>query len=913
MTLNFQPIFFPILVLAAYASLNTLDFTISKAFTTLSIIGLLAGPLLEVLGNISQVAAAAASFGRIQDFLTMSSNDDSTSIEQITLLRTSHEQGNMLLKKNIWAVLVDANIGVKMGESAVLKGLSLGIQSYMITVIVGPVGSGKSMLLKALIGEALLISGNVNLAHTSIALCKDEAWLINSPILTNILAGEACEEGWYNTVLDACGIEDNFQTLAHDVDVEIGSMGSSLSGGQRQRVLRIILVTTFSRAKLPKGFSLSENWPDRPYGLMPVALARAVYSRKQVLLLDDPFSGLDTDTTEVIRRRLLGPTGLLKRTRRTLVLATNTRNNLSYADDVIVLSGDGTLIVHGSYESLAWQGHLVSISKTDRSTQRIRGSRHTQNATRRTGDFSAYAYYLKSFRREHTLIFLTAFVLRVFSVTFPQVWLQRWSEANEASPGDHLGMYIGVYTMFGVLGIFIVIVPRSANNLHNLLLDAVMHAPYSFIFSTDTGIILNRFSQDMTLIDSQLPSAFLQTVVAVAGAIGGGILIAAGSKFMAATVPVCIALLYMLQKFYLRLSRQVRLMDLEAKSPLFTHFTETLHGLQTIRAFDWQERQILTCLAVVLVTLAVNLRGSTSSGSMGVALVSILGFNQILAQAIIAWTNLETSIGAIIRTNEFVTDILPESQPTTPAYLLTLDASYGSVEFKNVTASYVLGESPVIRDVSLSIKAGQKVAICGRSGGGKSSLLLLLARMFDPSHGTITVGGVSLDDLHRQDVRSQITFIPQDPVLLPGSVRFNADPSGETNDDDILAAVHRVGLGSSFSNKETLDRDMKSVPLSRGQKQLLGIARAMLRKGSIIVMDEATSGLDAEGDQAVRDLMKGAWKDKTVVAIMYKLHLVEDFDQVAVVEAGHIVEFGDPRVLSTDAGSFFAKLSHGRQ
>ncbi|KAI9838546.1 MAG: hypothetical protein M1819_004855 [Sarea resinae] len=478
-----------------------------------------------------------------------------------------------------------------------------------------------------------------------------------------------------------------------------------------------------------------------------------------------------------------------------------------------------------------------------------------------------------------------------------------------------------------------------------------MNAPYLFHSSTDSGVTLNRFSQDMSLIDSQLPAAFQQTSVAVAVAIGGGILIAAGSKFMAVTIPFCLLILYVLQKFYLRLSRQVsrkimrvsKLHCLSSKSPLFTHFTDTNHGLHTIRAFGWQTRHVERCLelldrsqqpaylllciqrwlglaldllimglAVVLVSLVVGLSGSTSGSSIGVALINILGFNQTLATAITSYTALETSIGAIVRTKNFVAETTPESNPPPSPWRTSSSdwPSRGEIELRDVNVAYSPTEPLVLRDFNLVVPAGHKVAICGRSGCGKSSLVLLLARLLDcSSAGVVSIDGVPIGERTRETVRSALTILPQDLVVIPGTVRENVDPSGTRSDGEIVAALCNVGLAHVASSEQALNMAVEKVPLSRGQRQLFALASASLRESKVVILDEATSHLDAESEQVVKDLVLGKWRHSTVLAVVHRLAAVVDYyDMVAVIDAGRVVEYGDPRELMAQEGSWFGAL-----
>jgi ATP-binding cassette subfamily C (CFTR/MRP) protein 1 len=323
--------------------------------------------------------------------------------------------------------------------------------------------------------------------------------------------------------------------------------------------------------------------------------------------------------------------------------------------------------------------------------------------------------------------------------------------------------------------IMVKIVPRSGLKLHWILLTTITTAPLSYFATTDAGIILNRFSQDMTIIDGPLPISLLQLTGDLSKIVWDVALICYGSYYLVAFVPFIGALLYAVQKFYLRTSRQLRLLDLEMKSPLFTHFSETQEGLATIRAFQWQSSfyasflqkmdasqkpnyllymiqqwlglclaLIVAGIAIVLVAFATQFHNQSSGGQIGVALISVMGFSSSLAALISHWTSLETSIGAVTRLKQLELEVKPEDLTsecsTTPSSWPTT----GAVVYEGVSAGYGDHKPQVLHDVSLSIRPGEKIGICGRTGSGKSTLVALIFRLLPMSTGSVAVDGVDL-------------------------------------------------------------------------------------------------------------------------------------------------------------------------
>ena len=350
--------------------------------------------------------------------------------------------------------------------------------------------------------------------------------------------------------------------------------------------------------------------------------------------------------------------------------------------------------------------------------------------SRQTGDVTLYMYYFKSLGWGSTIALGILMCGYAVFLKFPSVWVQWWSEAETSDPGVYTNLYVGIYGLFCglcvlslILGIFLLFqygIPKSSIGLHARLLKTVMQAPYWFFVETDIGEILNRFSQDMSLISLQLPFALEDTLFNVAVAIVGAILITIGSKWSAVVIPPLLFILYILQKFYLRTSRQIRLLDLEAKSPLYSYFLQTLQGVVTIRAFGWQVSYarenaalldnsqrpfylmysiqrwlnfvldvVVAAIATIIMTLATQLE-VTSAGALGVSLVNILSFSRDLNYLIRTWTDLETSLGAISRVRSFEAETpceyLPDENSTPPAQW----PSEGKVRIEGLTSSYRL-------------------------------------------------------------------------------------------------------------------------------------------------------------------------------------------------------------------------------
>lgn len=473
----------------------------------------------------------------------------------------------------------------------------------------------------------------------------------------------------------------------------------------------------------------------------------------------------------------------------------------------------------------------------------------------------------------------------------------------------------------------------------------------------------------MTIIDTELPYSFVDFCFSTITALMGAILMCLSAGYFAATMPPVILLVWVLQKFYLRTSRQMRLLDLEAKSPLYSHFIESLSGLVTIRAFGWgdnfqvsdllsshspvisnillrhqhtdlnQERNLilldasqkpyylLFCiqrwlalvldllvmvLAVILMVLVVQLRDKISPGFVGLALLNVMGFNTSLAQIIKCWTNLETALGAISRLISFSATTKSENAAEERNSVVESWPEHGSIEFKNVSASYSSSPSEedlVIKNLSLSVSPGEKIGICGRSGSGKSSLITTLFRMLEVTPDSeILIDGVSILTLPRELIREKLNAIPQEPFFIRGSIRLNADPYSLHTDDKIITAIKKVQLWDLVQAKGGLDADLDAEFFSHGQRQLFCLARAILRRSKVVVLDEVTSSVDAKSDELMQGVLRAEFKDATILAVAHRLDTLMDFDRVVVLGEGEIKEIGNPKELLESRKGLFWDL-----
>ncbi|VTO84019.1 unnamed protein product [Fusarium graminearum] len=863
-----------------------------------ALVSLVTQPLVTILVSLMQIAGVVAGCGRIQAFLLLKEQDIMTAevpenglAVAINNACYSTDEGNTLL--------TDVNMRVVQGT---------------IKMIVGKVGSGKSTLLKAIIGENTPSQGSVK-TEASVAYCDQVPWLRNTTISKNIIGQSQHDQKWLATVIRSCALDEDLAQLPQGQETVVGSRGVALSGGQKQRV----------------------------------ALARAVYSQSKLIILDDVFSSLDQTTSDTVFDRLLGEKGLLRKS--TVILATSNARFLSSADCITVVDEGRITRNQITYSELELTETLKVITPTQ-SPEIVQkdiatvSPKEEIDLSRKTGDTECYKIYVRSMGWKVIGIVFPTAVMGAVMEAMPQIWLRIWTEKGDGSKdAKYVGGYVGLVVAAMILALvnisyFLIMgVEKSSNNLHEQLLKSVCRAPLRFFTTTENGSILNRFSQDMTLIDMSLPLAFYLTLdLTLRGLVQTGV-VASGASYFGAFLPLSFLALYLIQKYYLRTSRQMRLLDLEAKTPLYTQFTEITAGLSTVRTFGWSKElldesfillntsqkpfYLMFCIqrwlelvldlfvagmAMLLVTIALRIPGTTSEGAIGLSMVNLLGLNLTLTTVIDQWTSLETSLGAIARLKAFIGSTPNENKDAEKE--MPDNWPIGKIEIEGITASYSYESEPVLHDVSLVVEPGQKVCLCGRSGSGKSSLVLSILRLLELQSGSIRIDGQDLTKIPRQYIRSQITTIPQDTVNMSGTVRHNMDPEELVQADEVLiAALKKTTLWSVVETRGGLDADVSTLGLSVGQRQLFCLARALLSHSNIVLLDEPSSSVDDATTKEVRQVIREVMHGRTVIEVTHRLDHVTDFDVVVVMKDGRIVETGSPRNLLTQHSAL--KALHG--
>lgn len=848
---------FAIFIAVANGTSQPLD--AARMFVSLSFLTIMSQPLSMLFQSGPQISSMIACFNRIGKFVETKERED-----------PRQDVGDNETEKGIANVEIrNGTFGWSSKSPPELRNVNILFPHGKLTLIVGPVGCGKTTLLKGLLREIPHVQGTVVMPSSNLAYCDQPPWIINGTVKENVTKFSREDPAYYNSVLTACSLHEDLKQLHEGDSSNVGSKGITLSGGQKQRV----------------------------------SLARALFARRHINVFDDVLSGLDANTESQVFAHVFGPDGLLKRNGSTVIFATNAVHFLPYADHIVCIGPDGEIIQQGSFSELnGTDGYVRQLAV--KGTQGLPKAHHdigsppfkcteSKTSSTITADVpqrsqpekprGVYRYYFKSIGHRMAILYVVLAAIYAFLYTFPYIWVKWWTDANAQDPWNRTPYYMGIYAMLQVLCLtslvifawhaIITIVTSSGLNLHQTLLTTALRAPLSFFERTDTGVTLNRFTQDLQMVDNELPLAALNIACSGLIVVGQMLLIINTSYWLALSFPAILFVLWALQKVYLRTSRQLRHLDIETKAPLYSQFVESLDGLASIRAFGWQAplkallyehlemsqrpfylllvvqrwlSVVLDCITagfvlLLLLVIIVAVRDTVSPGFAGVALANLINLSGSLTTVVNVWTQMETSIASIQRIRDFEKDVPPESGGQGKVATPSNWPSKGAIDIRNLVATYKDGTVTALRNVTMNIKPGEKIGICGRTGSGKTSLALALFRMVGVDGGSIAIDGVDIAHVDPDTLRSAINGIAQDPYLMTGTVRLNADPYGTKSDEQITKALASVHLHRVVENKGGLDAEMKDDTLSQGEKQLFCLARAILKCSSVVVFDEATS------------------------------------------------------------------------
>ncbi|CAG8569610.1 26962_t:CDS:10 [Dentiscutata erythropus] len=923
-------------------------------FSSLALFSSLKIPLLRLPLVIASIADAYVAINRISEFLQADElsglpviNPDEQYAIKVTDgefiwetftpddLTKTHENSHLLSPRS---QLCNINIKIPRGK---------------LIAIVGSVGSGKSSLLSALVGEMKRIKGDVSFGG-NVGYCPQTAWIQNATLRDNITFGLPFDEERYQKVIKDCCLEPDLEVLPAADLTEIGERGINLSGGQKQRV----------------------------------SIARAVYYNADIVLLDDPLSAVDAYVGKYIFTNCIKG-ALAKKTR---LLVTHHLHYLPQVDYIIYME-DGKIAEQGTYEELMNDGKTFSKliaeygeaknSEVKKDKESTLDEKENKNHT-----FILYKglmskeeqyrgavnneIYLAYFRNAGGFLLILTIILLLIMAQVANIgtniWLMFWSNNTFNLPKE---LYIGIYCAWGATeGIFYVLCGilisyggvKAARRLHDNAIKRILKAPTSFFDTTPLGRIINR--KDVDTCDNLLSESFRMFFLSILNIIGTFILIVVVYVWFIIPLVPLIILYYLVALYYRASNRELKRLDSVLRSSLYAHFSETLLGLPIIRAYREQERFLrnneafldienrayflmicaqqwlsvrLEAITNVLLFFAslfgIIFRFSVLPSMTGLVMAYALQVIIVFCWCIKAFAKLETNMNSVERLIHYsenleveAKNIIPDNRPSSEW------PTCGEIHIKNLEIKYRLDSPLVLKGISIDIMAAEKIGIVGRTGCGKSTLANSFFRLIEATSGNIIIDNIDISTIGLQDLRSNITIIPQDPVLFNGTIRSNLDPFNKHSDLELWDALCRVHLieNSSYTfekkNSEAnlsvseqknenhkplmLDSPVKENGLnfSQGQKQLIEIARALVRHSKLIIIDEATASIDFKTDHLIQATIREEFKDHTVITIAHRLRTVADYDRILVMDSGNVIEFDIPYLLMQKSDGVFRKM-----
>ncbi|KAH7326381.1 P-loop containing nucleoside triphosphate hydrolase protein [Stachybotrys elegans] len=987
-TWSTAPFFVSCSTFAVFVLTQDRPLTTEIVFPALALFNLLTFPLAVLPMVITAIVEATVAVGRLTDFLTA----DELQSDAVVVKPAPEAMGEETV------IIRDGTFTWNRSEAkTTLKDIDFTAYKGELTCLVGRVGAGKTSFLQSILGDLYKVKGHAEVRGT-VAYASQQTWILNATVKENIVFGYRYDAEFYDKTVKACALLDDFAQLPDGDETVVGERGISLSGGQKARV----------------------------------SLARAVYARADIYLLDDVLSAVDSHVGKHIIDNVLGPRGLLST--KTRILATNAIPVLRQASFITFLK-DGEIKEKGTYRELAASKGLVAevlrtagqdtngassssatISETSTviesesihdkeeleeaqeqvpemapiklgasmldkprstsmatlrraSTASFRGPRGKltdeevagSSRTKQAKEFveqgkvkwSVYRQYAKENNLVAVAIYLVALLAAQTGTIAASVWLKHWSEQNQYSgSNDHVGMYIGVYFAFGIGSSVLTVVQtlilwifcsiEASRKLHERMANAIFRSPMSFFDTTPAGRILNRFSSDIYRVDEVLARVFNMLFVNLAKSGFTLVVISVTTPaFVSLIIPLSLTY-YLIQRYYLRTSRELKRLDSVTRSPIYAHFQESLGGVSTIRAYRQQHRfelenewrldanlrayfpsisanrwlaiRLEFIGAVVILAAAgfgiisVTSHSGLTPGAVGLSMSYALQITSSLNWIVRQTVEVETNIVSVERVLEYAAlpseapEIIPSRRP---------QASWpekGEIEFVNYSTRYREGLDLVLKNINLDIKSHEKIGVVGRTGAGKSSLTLALFRLIEPATGHIDIDKVDTSRMGLLDLRRRLAIIPQDAALFEGTVRDNLDPAHVHDDTELWSVLDHARLKDHVASMEGgLEAKINEggSNLSQGQRQLVSLARALLTPSNILVLDEATAAVDVETDTMLQATLRSPlFANRTIITVAHRLNTIMDSDRVVVLDKGEVVEFDTPSALFKKQGVF---------
>ncbi|EDL10649.1 ATP-binding cassette sub-family C member 9 isoform c [Mus musculus] len=947
----------------AYASGNNLK--PAEAFASLSLFHILVTPLFLLSTVVRFAVKAIISVQKLNEFLLSDEiGEDSWRAGEGTLPFESCKKHTGVVTNGYFswgsglATLSNIDIRIPTGQLTMIVGQVGCGKSSLLLAILGEMQTLEGKVYWNNVNESEpSFEATRSRSRYSVAYAAQKPWLLNATVEENITFGSPFNRQRYKAVTDACSLQPDIDLLPFGDQTEIGERGINLSGGQRQRIcVARALYQNTNIVFLDDPFSaLDIHLSDH---LMQEGILKFLQDDKRTVVLVTHKLQYLTHADWIIAMKdgsVLREGTLKDIQTKDVELYEHWKTLMNRQDQELEkdMEADQTTLERKTLRRAMYsreaKAQMEDEDEEEEEEEDEEDNMSTVMRLRTKMPWKTCWWYLTS--GGFFLLFLMIFskLLKHSVIVAIDYWLATWtSEYSINHPGKaDQTFYVAGFSILCGAGIFLCLVTSltvewmgltAAKNLHHNLLNKIILGPIRFFDTTPLGLILNRFSADTNIIDQHIPptlESLTRSTLLCLSAIG--MISYATPVFLVALAPLGVAF-YFIQKYFRVASKDLQELDDSTQLPLLCHFSETAEGLTTIRAFRHETRFKQRMLeltdtnniaylflsaanrwlevrtdylgaCIVLTASIASISGSSNSGLVGLGLLYALTITNYLNWVVRNLADLEVQMGAVKKVNSFLT---MESEN----YEGTMDPSQvpehwpqeGEIKIHDLCVRYENNLKPVLKHVKAYIKPGQKVGICGRTGSGKSSLSLAFFRMVDIFDGKIVIDGIDISKLPLHTLRSRLSIILQDPILFSGSIRFNLDPECKCTDDRLWEALEIAQLKNMVKSLPGgLDATVTEggENFSVGQRQLFCLARAFVRKSSILIMDEATASIDMATENILQKVVMTAFADRTVVTIAHRVSSIVDAGLVLVFSEGILVECDTgPNLLQHKNGLF---------
>ncbi|KAJ7116426.1 P-loop containing nucleoside triphosphate hydrolase protein [Mycena epipterygia] len=842
-----------------------------------------------------------------------------------------------------------------------VQNINMRIPRGTLAGVVGRVGSGKSSLMQGLIGEMRRVGGEFSYGG-KVAYCPQTAWIQNATLRDNVLFGQPFDSDRYWSIMETACLLPDLNLLPDGDLTEIGEKGINLSGGQKQRV-NIARALYYGADVIIFDDPLSAVDANVGKSLFHNAILGLIEQGKTVILVTHALHFLSQcHYIYTLENGRISEHGSYQE-------LLDKKGEFARLDKEFGGGGSGE---GESAENLVTVTVTVEELKMKSAkaggTGKVAGKLIVKER-RTTGSVSwrVYGSYLKAGRGYITLPFVLLAIIGMQGCQISNSYTLVWWQANTFN--RPFSFYQTLYAVLGVsqatftflMGVAIDFLSMSAaQNLHHDSVHNILYAPMSFFDTIPMGRIIGVFGKDIDTIDNLLSMSLRMFTLVMSNMSSAIILISVLEHyFIIAAVAIGCGYSYF-AAFYRASARELKRLDAMLRSVLYAHLSESLTGLPTIRSYGeiarfietnkyyidlenralfltvtnqrWLAIRLDVCGAVMVFTVAifavVGVSG-ISPAQIGLVLTYTTQLTQMCSMVTRQSAELENYMNSVERVVHYSrADIIPQeaAYESDKEHKPPSDwPTRGVVEFKNVEMAYRPGLPNVLHGISMRINAGEKIGVVGRTGAGKSSLALTLLRIVEYS-GTILVDDVDIAKIGLKDLRSNISIIPQDPILFSGTVRTVLDPFNRYDDARLWDALRRSflvpedsgtstpisSLDNSMHARHRLDLDtvveIDGANLSVGERSLLSLARALVKDSKVVILDEATASVDLETDHKIQRTIQTQFKDNTLLCIAHRLRTIISYDRILVLEAGNIAEFDTPMTLFNQPDSIFRGL-----